>query len=145
MGLGTKLLLGAAAIFGLDRAYQWWETSHALKSFASGHSYAVTWDYTKDPVSPMTQAGLQAILDAKHPGVFNVAACAMVPNAKQVAATIIVSGPSTYASGADFLAGWPAGFGKVTLDAKSPPKDMGAPGTTPQGGIASAASAILGG
>jgi hypothetical protein len=120
----AKLIVGAAGLLGLYKAGQYVERHYAKKSVIAGHSYAVTVDYSGTPVAPMTQAAVQALIDTALPGAFDVIACSMVPNAKQVALTLVPTS-GTYITGNDITQGWPTAFGTVTLDSIT---DMGAAG-----------------
>jgi hypothetical protein len=131
-----KALVGALGLFGVYEGFKWYKKNKAAIAVLGGHAYSVTFDYTKAPVSPMTMQLLQSQIDAIHPGLFSVIAASMVSNAKQVAATLVVTGGDSYIAGSDLLQGWPAGFGTVTLD--SVPKDMGA------GGAGTAAAPVAG-
>lgn len=124
-----KAIAGAVALFAGYEGFKWWKKNKAAIAMLGGHSYSVTFDYTKAPVAPMTTAQLQSQLNAIHPGLFDVSVVSQVPANKQVAAVLVVTGGDSYIAGSDLLQGWPAGFGSVSLDAV--PTDMGAggPGT----------------
>lgn len=117
-----KLITGGLVLLGGYKGWQWWERHKSMHAVTTGHSYALTFDYTKAPIAPATQQMIQDQLNTSHPGMFNVVGAAMVANAKQVAVTIVPL-VDTYVTGDDLSTGWPAGFGAVTLDSI---KDMGA-------------------
>lgn len=119
-----KLIAGVAVLWGGYKGFEWYGKHKAQMAVTAGHSYGVTVDYTGTPITAMTQAAVQALLDAAQPGHFDVVAVSPVPNAKQYGLTIVAAA-SGYLTGDQITTGWPTEYGSVSVDSF---KDMGASG-----------------
>lgn len=116
----AKVVGAAAAIFvGSKYVAPIVKAKFGHTSMINGHEYALTFDYTTDPVAPVSQQQVQNQLDQTAPGQFDVLDAQMVPGMqgqiRQMTVKLVCVGPTERVPNATFLSNWPVGFGKVTL------------------------------
>lgn len=124
--IGRLIALGVAGFAGWE-GWKWWTSTQGKVSMIEGHTYSISLNYTTDPIAPVSQQQVQNQLDAVAPGTFDVLSANMTPGAqsgiRQMALSVELVGPSQDVPASTLLAGWPVGFGKVTLASA---QDMGA-------------------
>lgn len=122
-----KLVTAVLVLTGAYEAKKWWDARNATLAMVQGHTYALGFNYTKDPISPVSQQQVQQQLDAKHPGLFNVLGANMTPGPqsgiRQMAVSVELVGNSQDVPASYFTDDWPVSFGTVTLASH---QDMGA-------------------